>query len=104
VPEFVVRDIKKMLPKISKLSKINFRDMSEADAELLFDAVYFAVGRKNGSGVEPITREAFDELPVKMSELLNVIPLIAKQAGMVDRKTAEAAGGGAPDPSTGTTS
>ena len=104
VPEYVVRDIKKLLPKMVLAGKVDYTAMAEPDLEVIFAVLFSAVSRKDPESPEAtlITQDEFDDLPIRVEEIAAAMSVIAKQAGLTKSGGASAA---APaGPSDGTTS
>jgi hypothetical protein len=87
IPEFTWRELQTLLPLMRKCTKIKFEDLSADDMELLGDLMWFVASRTSTRD-----REGFDQLPMRIPEILRAIPIIARQAGMESgRGEAEAA-------------
>lgn len=84
VKEFVWRDTARILPKMRKMSKIDWDQPTEEDMQLVGDVVHIAIGR-NGSG---ITRDQVDEIPMSMRQIVVALNIISEQADLVETKSA----------------
>jgi hypothetical protein len=87
VPEFAWRDLCKFLPMLRLTAKIDWENMEEADLTKLGDIMYFAVSRP---GKESMPRDQFDDLPIRMEEFRNAMPIITKVAGAEAKSAGEA--------------
>ncbi|MGE0105283.1 MAG: hypothetical protein AB7U64_23375 [Blastocatellales bacterium] len=94
VPVLTLGQLKTVVPALLRLKDIDYEALTEANMIDLANVVYVAVSKKT-----PIARPDFDNLSATLSDLFLAIPIIATQAGMLQKKPEAAA-----ETSTGTTS
>jgi hypothetical protein len=86
VPEFTWRELKKLMPAMRRCTKIDFGNLTEEDMDALGDLMWMVVTR----GAWNSERAEFDNLPIRLPEILAAIPIITRQAGMEAAKAGEA--------------
>ena len=78
VSEFVWRDTKVLLPKMRAIARMDWQAITEGDMQLLGDVMHLAINRVNGG----VPREDFDALPISIRQIVDAMPVIAKQADL----------------------
>jgi hypothetical protein len=80
------RQFRKVIPAVLGLAAVKHADdLDEAAIDRLLDALYWALTRN----YPDLTRDEFLDLPIKLSELLQALPPLAKAAGIERREGAE---------------
>lgn len=73
------RQFRKVIPAILALASVKTpADLDEAKIDRLLDALYFALTRNYPA----LAREAFLDLPIRLSELVAALPALSEAAGL----------------------
>ncbi|MBN8928647.1 MAG: hypothetical protein J0H19_18710 [Rhodospirillales bacterium] len=96
VPPLTLGQIKIVVPAAQRLTSMKVDALLEADISDLTTMAYTAIFKAT-----PMSRPAFEDLHITVDDLVSAYAVIAKQAGMVEKKPEAAATG---NPSIGTTS
>lgn len=81
IPELAVKQIMRLIPAMGRLQKIGatgFDALAEEEVARIYDVAFIGLSR----AYPDLTRELFDELPIKIHEIMAAIPTIARQAGL----------------------
>lgn len=99
LPEFNVRTMMKVILLVQQIQRVDFGKLTQENLELVYEIAFIAINRADAT----ITREQFEELPIALSEIIEAMPQIARQAGMKAPEVGEARAD-QPTTSTGTPS
>lgn len=100
VKPLVLRQLRIVVPAVMRLKSINLAEITEQQIDDLAEIAYQAVAP---SQQPPLSRDAFLGMAVTPMELIESLPVVARQSGMMkDASPGEAAG--AAGPPTGTKS
>lgn len=106
VPPLAPRQIRRIIPRITRLQSLlknkGMDQMSEEDMDAAYECVYWALTRAHPD----LEYKDFMDWPIPMRELRNAIPIIVEQTGIMDNKASAPVSGEAKEesPSTGTSS
>lgn len=78
VPPLPWRVVKKLMPKMSKCAVIDTANLTDEKMEAIGDVMFLAVS----AGTPELKRDDFENLAMSMREMINAIPIIAKQADL----------------------
>jgi len=81
VPELAVRQIMRLVPLMGRLYKAGAASAGILDEEeigWLYEIAYVALTRAHPD----LSRQAFDEMPIRLHEIMSSLPVIARQAGL----------------------
>jgi hypothetical protein len=93
VPELAAKQIMRLVPALGRLEQLGrvksggFETLTEDEIKWIYDVAFIALTR----AYPDLIREAFDDLPITIDEIVTAIPTIARQAGL-RRKTPNAPG------------
>ena len=104
VPEFTIREQRKLVPLMMRAAAVNPLTAGEAELTVLFDILKVVTARKGASnGAVPLTDEQFEELPVKvLTEVAPAMKVIAQQMGLEAVPAGEGQAGASPPNPTST--
>lgn len=88
IPEIPWRVTKRLMPLMSKCSKIDATNISNEVMDAIGEVMWLAVSL----GSPSLKREDFENLPMKLNEMIMAIPTIIRQADLevVETKPGEA--------------
>ena len=93
VPEFSVKEQRKIIPLMMRAGQVDWTNMAADDFDVVYDIAYTAIFERTrkveGFAPPQMPREDFDELPVRLDEIMKLIPVIGQQAGMSVAKAAK---------------
>ena len=95
IPELAAKQIMRLVPALGKLEGVGraksggFESLTEEEIKWIYDVAFIALNR----AYPDLTRETFDDLPIKIDEIVTSIPTIARQAGLRRKSASELEGG-----------
>lgn len=91
VKPLVVKQLRVVVPALMRLRLARLDSITQEQFDDLVEIAFQAVS----SSQPTLTRDAFTDLPIRAMELMNAIPVVAKQSGMVGEESppGEAAAG-----------
>lgn len=84
LPPTPLKYIKKLVPLLSRMSNIDIGKATEDQMNDFYEVAFIAVQSADPS----IKREAFEDMPITMREVLASIPVLTEQAGLKWREGA----------------
>lgn len=91
VPELAAKQIMRLVPALGRLERLGrvksggFETLTEEEIKWIYDVAFIALSR----AYPDLTRDSFDDLPIKIDEIVTAIPVIARQAGLRRKSAAE---------------
>lgn len=88
IPDLAVKQIMRLVPALARLDELAREAggpgvvASEEQIRRIYDVAYIALTR----AYPELTREAFDDLPIRIDEIVAALPVIARQAGLEPRQ------------------
>jgi hypothetical protein len=91
VPELAAKQIMRLVPALGRLERLGrakaggFETLTEEEIKWIYDVAFIALTR----AYPDLARESFDDLPIRIDEIVAAMPVIARQAGLKRRSEPE---------------
>ena len=93
VPEFAIKQSKRIIPRLQACGEFDFSRLTEENFDKLISIVHLAISRPGClPNDEMLTLDELEDMPITIDQMTAAISLIAKRAGMGASKEGEPAG------------